>query len=160
MGKMFLAGTSAFIVFSAGLYLALERPAWTARVPEVLQSSEPPVMVFLVGNRGGVELMKRAVDPARIVAESPDAIALVEGRIIATSPSAVSDPIMQAGWSARRIEIFTLPKNDGLNRGRSASRQGRQRDPRMGRLMELINKPTLSQSEAVFALQAMDDGLL
>jgi hypothetical protein len=117
-------------------------------------------LVFLVGNRGAVELMKRAVDPARIVAESPDAIALVEGRIIAAAPSAVSDLIMQTGWSARRIDLFTLPKSDGLNRGRTASARGKQRDPRMGRLTELINKPTLSQSEALFALQAMDDGLL
>ena len=75
------------------LHLALERPAW---VP-VLGDSGPRVLVFLVGDRGGVDRVRRAVAPERIAVSTPDAVALIEGRIVAVDAAAVSRaPI----WSA------------------------------------------------------------
>ncbi len=155
MGNTFLAGVTAMVVFAGGLFIALERPSW---VP-ILGSQQDPILVFLVGDRSGVQAMKRAVDPSRIVAESPDAIALVEGRMMATNAAAVSAPLMAAGWDDREIELFTLPRNDGLNRKGSRKGKGAD-DPRFGRLMELMNKPTLSYGEALFVMNAMNDGVI
>jgi hypothetical protein len=156
MGHTFIAGSSAVVVLALGLFVALERPGWLPLVG----GEQKPVLIFLVGNRSGVELVKKAVDPARVVAQTPDAFALAEGRMVATNPSAISEPLMAAGWSDRQLEIFSLPKNDGLNRGRKGKGSAGSDDPRMGRLMELMNKPTLSQGEALFVMQAMNDGLL
>jgi hypothetical protein len=159
MGNTFLAGVTAMIVFAGGLFVALERPAW---VPVIGGSAaEEPVLIFLVGGREGVAKVKRAVDPGRIVAESPDAIALVEGRMVATNADAASAPLMAAGWSDRDIELFTLPKNDGLKRTTKAGSGGSgSDDPRYERLMELMNKPELSYGEALFVMQAMNDGVM
>jgi len=154
VGNTFLASATAMIVFAGGLFIALERPSW---VP-LLGAKPEPVLVFLVGDRRGVEVMRRAVDPARIVAESPDAIALVEGRMVATTPEAVSAPLMQAGWQDREIELLKVPRNDGLRRPSRGGTAGD--DPRMAKLVELMNKPELSQGGALFVLQAMNDGLM
>jgi hypothetical protein len=156
MGHTFIAGSTAVVVLALGLFVALERPSWLP----VIGGEQEPVLIFLVGNRSGVELVKKAVDPARIVAQTPNALALAEGRMVATDASAVSEPLMAAGWGDRQIEIFTVPKKDGLNRGRKGKGGAGSDDPRMGRLMELMNKPTLSQGEALFVMQAMNDGLL
>ncbi|MGH0035147.1 MAG: hypothetical protein ACQGVK_08955 [Myxococcota bacterium] len=155
---MFLASVTAMIVLAGGLFVALERPDW---VPVVGGGAgEEPVLIFLVGSRGGVESVKQAVDPARIVAESPDAIALAEGRMVATTADAASAPLMAAGWGDREIELFVVAKNDGLDRKARSGKGGGSDDPRFGRLMELMNKPTLSRGEALFVMQAMNDGVM
>ncbi len=152
MGKTLLVSLSALFVLSAGLFVALERPSWVPVVGE----EEEPVLVFLVGHRKGVDLMKRAVDPQRIVAESPDAIALAEGRIVATGAEAVSAPLMAAGWGDRTIELLRVPPRD--TNGPGADGEGT--DPRFARIMELVNKPTLSYGEALVVMQAMNDGVI
>lgn len=158
MGNTFLASVTALVVFAGGLFVALERPAWVPFVGGA--ASEEPVLVFLVGSRSGVESVKRAVAPDRIVAESPDAFALVEGRMVATDAEAASGPLMAAGWADRDVELFVLPKNDGLDRRAGAGSAGGSDDPRFARLMELMNKPTLSYGEAMFVMQAMNDGVI
>jgi hypothetical protein len=157
MGNTFLASVTAMIVFAGGLFVALERPAWVPIIGG--GAGQEPVLIFLVGSRSGVESVKRAVEPSRIVADSPDAFALVEGRMVATNAEAVSAPLMAAGWADRDIELFTLPKSDGLKRSAKGSGGGSD-DPRFGRLMELMNKPELSYGEAMFVMQAMNDGVI
>jgi hypothetical protein len=156
MTHPFLAGISAVAVVSAALFLVVERPAW---LPVVGGSGEEPILVFLVGSREGVEIVKRAVDPERIVVETPDAIALVEGRMVATDAHAVSQPLMDAGWSDRSLELLSVPRDDGRRR-RGGEQPSEADAARMARLTELMNKPTLTSGEAMVVLQAMNDGLL
>ncbi len=155
MKATFLAGVTALAVLSTGLFVALERPSW---VP-LVGAEEEPVLIFLVGSRQGVETLKRAVDPSRIVAESPDAVALVEGRMVATHADAVAAPLTAAGWTDRKLEILQVPRRDPL-RGSRREGAGAADDPRMQRLNELMSKPTLSYGEALFVMNAMNDGLM
>ncbi|MEE8582155.1 MAG: hypothetical protein V3T33_11265 [Myxococcota bacterium] len=160
MKSMFLMGMSAFIVAATGLYFVLEPPEWPTEMSLIAPKPPPPVVtVFLVGDRRAVSMMRSALDPARIVAETPDAIALIEGRVIAANVEAVSDPVNQAGWAERKIELFTLRRDNGLERGRKGARGG-EMDERRTRLNELAKKPTLTPGEAIFVLNAMDDGLI
>jgi hypothetical protein len=115
--------------------------------------------VFVVGDRAGIERVRRAVDPARIVHESHDALALDPGRILATEVAAVSRPLQDAGWADRRIEIFRVERADPFERPDEGP-AGAEVDPeRLARLRELVKKPTLSYGEQIFVLQAMNDGI-
>jgi len=152
MRSMLLASVTAILVLSTGLFLALERPTWLPGT----QEQEEPVLVFLVGHRSGVAALKAAVDPSRILAESPDAVALAEGRVVATDPSAVAAPLLAAGWGDRPVELLAVPR-----RRESADADAAEvDDERMARLMELVKKPSLSYGEAMVVMQAMNDGLL
>ena len=154
MGNTLLASIAAMAVFSAGLFVTLERPSWMP----LLGQPEEPILIFLVGDADSVAIVKRAIDPSRIVAETPDAIALVEGRMIVSGPEAVSQPLTAAGWVDREIELIPVPKaRETLAAGKAGNDSD---DPRFERLMELMNKPTLSQGEALFVMQAMNDGVL
>lgn len=155
MGNTVLASMAAIGVLSAGLFITLERPAW---IP-VLGQEEEPILVFLVGDRDAVSAVKRAIDPSRIVAETDEAFALVEGRMIAAGPEAVSEPLTAAGWIDRRVELFPLPRRRDTAAA-SGKGGGGSDDPRFDRLMDLMNKPTLSHGEALFVMTAMNDGLL
>ena len=155
MGNTLVASMAAIGVLSAGLFVALERPAW---IP-VLGQEAAPILVFLVGDAAAVNAVKRAVDPSRIVAETDDAFALAEGRMIAAGPEAVSEPLTAAGWIDRKVELLPLPKRRETVAA-SGEGGGSSEDPRFDRLMELMNKKTLSHGEALFVMNAMNDGLL
>jgi len=161
MTKSIIIGSMAALMLSVGLFVARERPEW---VPIMGQEEEKePVLVFLVGSPQGVAMMRRAVDPGRVVAETPNAIALAEGRMVAASAEAVGAPLVAAGWSDRKLEIITVPKSEGLERSSQAGPGGRgggAEDPRMARLAELRNKPTLNVGDLIFLMNAMNDGLL
>ncbi|MCH6563893.1 MAG: hypothetical protein O7B23_05800 [Deltaproteobacteria bacterium] len=58
---------------------------------------EEPVRGLLVGDPRSVAKIRDAVDPDHIVASTPQAFALVEGRISATSIEAASRPLNRAG---------------------------------------------------------------
>jgi hypothetical protein len=118
------------------------------------------VLVFLVGSRAGVDRVRKAVDPARIVADGPDALALVEGRIVAVDSAAVSVPFTAAGWIDREIELLRVePREPGYRQSQVASAGGEVDPARMARLRDLIHQPTLSAGEQLFVLQAMNDGV-
>lgn len=162
MGNPFMAAMAAMAavaVMSMGTFLALEKPSW---LPVFGEEKSDTVLVFLVGSRRGVETVKKSVDPARIVAETPNAIALVEGRMVAVDAAAVSEPLMAAGWADRPLELLQVPRDDGLNRGekKGTGEQSGEDAARIDRIMELMNKPSLTQGEALFVLNAMDDGLM
>lgn len=151
------ATVGAVLLGFALLFVALERPSW---LPRALSApAEAPVLVFLVGDRAGIERVRRAVDPTRIVHESDDALALDPGRILATDVSAVSRPLGEAGWTDRRIEIFHVERADPFERPEEGP-AGVETDPeRLARLRELVKKPTLSYGEQLFVLQAMNEGI-
>ena len=156
MRSAVLSLSVAVLILTGGLYLGLERPAWLP----ILGAEKQRVLVFLVGDPKGVERVRAAVHRDRIVAATPYAIALAEGRIVAVDADSASAPIMQAGWLDREIELFHVEKADPLARGRRATSAGEEVDPeRMAKLRSLIHKPTLTAGEQLFVLQAMSDGL-
>jgi len=154
MFKVIAPLLTSLALLSGGTYLALERPTW---VPYYGKTDR--VLVFLVGDRGGVERVRKAVDSSRIVASSPDAIALVEGRIIAVSAQAAEGPYKSAGWMERDLEFFHVEKADHLKAARQQGEGGEVDPERMEKLRQLVSKPTLSAGEQVFVLQAMNDGI-
>ena len=154
MTKTLVPVLVSLAMLSGGTFLAMERPEW---LPGIGKSDK--VLVFLVGSRSGVDRVRAAVDPARIVAATPDGIALREGRIVAVDAEAVSAPFTEAGWIERDIEIFHVEKNDGLKRSQPSELAGDVDPERLARLRDLVNKPMLSAGEQLFVLQAMNDGI-
>ncbi len=163
--RTLIALSAFFVVVSGGLVITLEGPKHIPAIAEIMPgveaASEHKVLVFLVGDSQGVDTVRHSVDPRRIVWSSPEAVALKEGRIVAAGQHAVGEPIKQAGWMDREIEIFTVAKRDLLPaKGGASDGEGVEVDPeRMARLQELVNKPTLTYGEQLFVLQAMNDGI-
>jgi len=154
MRSTLLTGTVASIVLGSGLLWI--GPRLDGGLRSGFRSPEQPVLVFLVASRRGVERVEAAVDPARIVAATPDAVALVEGRVVATSATAVSEPFMAAGWADRPVELFDLPRGDGPADGGPRQEPGTPPDPvQREKLAELMNKPTLSRGEALLVLRSL-----
>lgn len=154
--KWLLLGMAMVVILSAGVLVVLESPAW---LPDGLsRRQDDRVLVFLVGGSEGVDRVRRAVDPARVVYADEQSVALVEGRIVAASVAAVSLPMNAVGWRDRSIEIFHVERAE---RKTSPGREGTTDvDPeRMAKLRALVKKPTLTYGEQVFVLQAMNDGI-
>ncbi len=130
--------------------IRLEAASWFDAGVEL--NAEEPVMVMLVGDPERVAAIRDAVDPDRIVASTPDAFALVEGRIIATSVEAASRPLNQAGWASRSIEIVVPPRK--LTPGYAAVQDGGpgSGDPSVA----FKDKDVLSQDQSLKLLNAMD----
>jgi len=155
MRSALLAGTVASIVLGSGLLWI--GPKLDGGPLSGFRSPEQPVLVFLVGSRRGVERVKAAVDPGRIVAATPDAVALVEGRVVATSAPAVSEPFMAAGWADRPVELFELPRGDGPADAEPRHTPGTPPDDaQREKLAELMNQPTLSRGEALLVLRSLE----
>jgi hypothetical protein len=154
--RSLIALASGLIVLVLATYIGFEQPGW---MPGVEKESER-VLVFLVGSRVGVDRVRKAVDPARIVADGPDALALVEGRIVAVDSAAVSAPFTAAGWIDREIELIHVERREpGYRQSQVASAGGEVDPARMARLRDLVDQPTLSAGEQLFVLQAMNDGV-
>lgn len=163
--RTFIALAAFFVAVSGGLLLTLEGPKWMPAlaewVPGGAARADDRVLVFLVGGREGVERVRRSVHPSRVAFSSPDAIALVEGRIVAAGQDAVGEALMTAGWIDRDIEIFTVARRDILPAKHAGGGANENVDPeRLARLNELVKKPTLSYGEQLFVLQAMNDGIV
>lgn len=156
--RTMLLASSAMLAFVGG-WLLYEHPVTIPMGGFPLVGGDPPITVFLVGKRSGVALVRAVVDPQRIVADSPDALALVEGRIFATNVEAVADPLRDAGWLDRPLELVAPPPPRDP---RSATSDGAApaNASRLARLTELMGQPSLSPGEQRFVLQAMHDGLL
>jgi hypothetical protein len=139
---------------------AFDWPDWAT----ALADDDQRVLVFMVGDREGVDRVRAAVDPERIVAETPDAVALREGRIVAVDVDAVPAPFTAAGWMDREIEIMHLQrvewwKGNGAEPGETRIAGKRDDEARMARIRELLGKQRLTDGEQLFLLQAMNDGI-
>lgn len=156
MNRLPIAVATVILLFAV-LFLALERPGW---LPDALAAPESErVLVFLVGDRADVERVRQAVDATRVVYASDDALALVEGRIVATDAAAASAPVNQAGWRDRRLEIFHVERADPFARRPDDEKVAEVDPERLARLRALVQKPTLTYGEQIFVLQAMRDGI-
>ena len=155
MWKLVLVCLSCTVAVVSAAALLGERPRWVEGSldwAESLRFREPPsVLVVLVADRSGVASVRAAVDPARILAETPDAIVLREGRVVATGPEVVGDPLMEAGFSDRSIELWEASQRDP--REQSGGEDG---EPS---LAALLAKPTLTPLEVLAILNGSVSGV-
>jgi hypothetical protein len=145
-----LAGAAvAVLVWRGGLSEPLRqaRASW---------SEEPPsVLVILVERKRDVAAIRATVDPGRILAHDESGFALEEGRVVAAGHDAVGTILTSAGWLDRPLEVF-VP---------SSFTRGGELEPTEDRkgasgpsddLGALMQKPTLSATEALSVLRALD----
>jgi len=117
-----------------------------------LGSGEPAsVLVLLVADRSGVAAVGAAVDPARILVQTPDAIVLREGRVVATGPETVGGPLVEAGFADRSIELWASAPPDRWGRDEGAEGELS--------LAALARKPTLTPFEVLAILNGSVSGL-
>ena len=129
----------------------LERPDVQAS-----RSSEPSVMVIVVGTRGRVASVRKAVSSDRILAASENGFAIQGRRLIAVSLENVGGLLTQAGWENAPLEILTASKRGRTGGGPTGGRpgEGPQDTDRSSAqaeaaiLADLMNKPTLNYLEA------------
>ena len=121
------------------------------RVRSLARDESAPVLVLLVGDRSGVAAVRASVDANRILAETHDAIVLREGRVVATGPEVVGDPLMEAGFSHRSIELWAASQ-----RGPRKQEKGEDGEPS---LAALLAKPTLTPLEAIAILNGSVSGV-
>jgi hypothetical protein len=144
----------AAAVVSAAVLLG-EPPRWAEGSfdwADALPFREPPsVLVLLVSDRSGVASVRAAVDPARILAETPDAIVLREGRAVATGPEVVGGPLTEAGFADRSIELWKATPRDPRDEG-GGEDEGLS-------LAALAAKPTLTPLEVLAILNGSVGGV-
>lgn len=130
----------------------LERPDVQAS-----RSSEPSVMVIVVGTRGRVASVRKAVSSDRILATSENGFAIQGRRLIAVSLENVGGLLMKAGWEDAPLEILTASRRSRTGGGRTGGGRpgkGPQDTDRSSAqaeaaiLADLMNKPTLNYLEA------------
>jgi hypothetical protein len=117
-----------------------------------LGSGEPTsVLVLLVADRSGVAMVGAAVDSARILVQTPDAIVLREGRVVATGPEAVGVPLSDAGFADRSIELWAA----------APPKRWKPEEPAEGEhsLAALASKPTLTPGEVIALLNGSVSGV-
>jgi hypothetical protein len=105
------------------------------------ESKSEPVLVVVVGDLRQLAQVRAAIDDERIVAESDDAFALRERRVISESFAGVGPMLTAAGWGDDSLEIVAIRLH--------APRTG---PDRASELAELMNQPTLNLMEARRAL--------
>jgi hypothetical protein len=120
-----------------------------------------PILVFVIPQPENAARVRSAVSADRILWEGDSGFALVGDRVITTSYEQAGAVIKGAGWIDRPIQIVTLEADpdeeanaeDGGDSGQASPEERRER------LLELVNKPTLSRGEQMFVLSAMNDGI-
>ena len=125
----------------------LERPDVQAS-----RSSEPSIMVIVVGTRERVASVRKAVSSDRILAASENGFAIQGRRLIAVSLENVGGLLMKAGWEDAPLEILTASRRSWIGGGRpgegpqDTDRSSAQAEAAI--LADLMNKPTLNYLEA------------
>ncbi len=138
--------------------LALEGPGLGKKVGLTAEPESKAVLVFVIPDASAARQVRAAFTPDRIVWQGPTGLALVGERVVASSLDGASDVIMKAGWVEHPIRIVRLEgRFDELNSGGGAL--GLDAGDRMSRLRELTQKPTLTRSEQMFILSAMNEGV-
>jgi len=134
----FLTAALAAVVFVAWKDGSWDRGRVLPGLPGL---ESEPVLVVVVGDLRGVAQVRAAIDDERIVAESDDAFALKERRVISESFAGVGPMLTAAGWGDDSLEIVTLR----LHPSETDS-------DRSSELAELMKKPALNVMEARRAL--------
>jgi hypothetical protein len=145
---------SIFVILTALTVLAFEGRTLRERVG----LAEPdPVLVFVIPQRENARRVRAAIDPDRIEWQGLEGLALVGGRVIASDLDAAGNVIEAAGWVDRPIQIVRLENPE--SRRQDDSLDGESGSDRLARLRNLLNKPTLTPTEQMFVLIAMNDGI-
>ncbi len=153
---------SAIAAFGIGVLLLTSKPAdWMPKLSDFITPPDP-VLVVIVGSTDLVNSVRRAISPDRIIADTGDAFALVDRRIIAADADAASGPINQLGWIDQQFELVAVPMNGGRqweqNRHRRPSdkTQSDEDRKRADQIAQLMRKPTLNAAEAGMLLRHLD----
>jgi hypothetical protein len=153
--KLFPVCLSCLSVLVLAAPLLGQRPALLEQsvgwVKSLGSSETPSVLVLLVADRSGVAAVGAAVDPVRILAQTPDAIVLREGRVVATGPEAVAAPLVEAGFADRSLELWAAAPAEGW-RGHEPVEEERS-------LATLASKPTLAPGEVIALLNGSVSGI-
>jgi hypothetical protein len=162
-----VVGQSTFltlgIVGAAGLMWAHTQGVLPESLPASLRdwrsgavATEAPtaVLVVLVPDADAVAAVRHAVSADRIVAASAEGIALRERRIVAASRDAAGELIGRAGWVDAQIEILTPGAREAARPSPARASPGAVSESDAV-LIELMNKPTLSEAEAMRALESL-----
>ena len=157
MRSGWIAGTTALFVVCAGL-VWIQDPPERSDLPEWIPDSigqdiapddRRHVLILVVGSEDRVRDVRAAVSSNRIVAEGPGSFALEPGRIVATSLEAAEISLAGAGWIDRPLEFITVASQGRQER---ASASSSARSGSNATLAALLSKPTLTQGEAMMAL--------
>ncbi len=148
-----LVSLGVLAVGLAGMWVAANPGAAMPRlgVGFGVGASDEPILVFVVGSTDSVARVRAAVDASRVVAESTEAFALREKRLVASTAESVGPLLVKAGWRDAELEILAVRESLRPRQGdASAQRAGDE-----AQLTELIHKPTLTLSEARRLLASM-----
>jgi hypothetical protein len=144
-------GIALALVAASALLLKDRQPASAARALwEEFTGAEKPVLVILVGDATRVAGVRNVVGSERVVAESHEAFAVKERRIVAASPEDVGELVARSGWTKARLEIV----DTGRVREKPPSSLPRVQ-PEWEKIAHLIEKPTLTVGEARLVLDAL-----
>lgn len=152
-----MSRTSAFslgllVASVAGLAWALQRDGAgdaledRVAVPSWLGGEPEPVLVVVLDGPGAVAGVRDVVDRERIVAESRQAFAVRERRLVAASFDAVGPVLQAAGWRDAPLEIIA-PRRGSVVPALAP-------DP-ADRVSQLMNKPQLNLLEARALLEVL-----
>ncbi len=148
MRNGFMASMGAIIAVGIGISLWQDAGGALTSVRRELglAASGEPVLVIFVADAKAVASVRAAVADERVVAESPNAFALSEGRIIAEGGDAASEILSLAGWVDRDLKLMRVRKRASpspLGAGGSG-----QQGSASGELAELLSKDKLTYAEA------------
>ncbi len=155
---------SAIAAFGIGGLLYTSEPStWVPAVSDYFSSD--PVLVVIVGSSELVDSVRAVISPDRIIADTGDAFALVDRRIIAASADAASGPINQLGWIDDPFDLVAMSNDRGRQweQNRNTPRSSRnnraisdEEREKAAQIAELMRKPTLTSTEAAQLLMHMD----
>ena len=172
MTRMYVFSVSALFAMLLGtvLYFTDTGREW---LPEALQPELEPVVVFVLGSPRAVAQIRAAIRDERVVAETPEAFAVVEGRVLAASAEPVGELLMQLGWDDRPLDLVPLPIQIPLDQrapsGPTVARSvpdetgpavalspapsaGLTPEERRQKIQEILNKPSVNLAEQLFLL--------
>jgi hypothetical protein len=165
MRNEFLISTSAIVAFGVGALIWTAEPStWIPTVNELI-NPEDPVLVVIVGSPQLVDSVRVAISPDRIIADTGDAFALVDRRIIAASAEAASGPINQLGWIDDPLDLVAMSSDRGRQWEQGRGRRGaggakgklsEEDQAQAEKIAVLMQKSTITSSEANMLLQHMD----
>jgi hypothetical protein len=118
-----------------------------ATVKKELGLTAEPILVFFVSTPKAVAAVRSIIADDRVLAESPRAFALKEGRIIADSRDSAGDIVSAAGWVNRELKLMSISRKEPV---KEPSAEDGGLPP--GKLAELMQKDTLSYGEAMMLL--------
>jgi hypothetical protein len=147
------AAFAALVLFS---FVALEGKNVAQSIG--LAEQDEPVLVFTIPDSAQLARVQKAIPPDRILRSDNTGFAVKGGRVYVHDIGQAGDFIEEAGWIEQPIQIVGLGM-DEPKEGSPSTPPAMNDVDRLAYLRGLVNKPTLSRSEQIFVLQAMNDGL-